>query len=200
MQYFEYGLQEIEYLKRRDKKLGAAIDQIGIIRREITPDPLEALLFSVVSQQISKKAALTVWQRFCALGEIAPQSPAQLELAQIQGCGMSARKARYIQGIIAAVQEGRLDFSSLKTQTDEEIIRQLSSLPGVGTWTAEMLLIFSFGRPDVLSYKDLAIRRGMRKLYDLPELSQKEFDRYRKKYSPYGSVASLYLWELSGKS
>ncbi len=198
MRYFEYGQKEIEYLKCRDKKLGVAIEQIGIIRREIIPDPFRALLSSVVSQQISKKAAATVWGRFCVLlGSITPGNLAQVELSQIRRCGMSERKAKYIQGIGAAANEGLIDFARLDTLTDEEIIRQLSSLSGVGTWTVEMLLIFSLCRPDVVSYKDLAIRRGMMNLYGLQELSRGEFERYRKGYSPYGSVASLYLWELS---
>lgn len=110
---------------------------------------------------------------------------------------MTLRKAEYIKGIASAALTGEVDFSKLHTLTDEEIIKKLSSLNGVGIWTAEMLLIFSLCRPDVVSYGDLAIRRGMMNLYGLKELPKEKFNRYRKKYSPYGSVASLYLWELS---
>jgi len=81
--------------------------------------------------------------------------------------------------------------------SDEEVIKQLSLLNGVGIWTAEMLLIFSLQRPDVVSYGDLGIRKGMMKLYGLESLTKKQFESYREHYSPYGSVASLYLWELS---
>ena len=197
MSFLEYGHQEIEYLKRRDKKLGAAIDKIGIIQREITPDPFTALVSSVVSQQISKKAAETVWNRmFALLGTITPESITQADLFAIKGCGMSERKAGYIKGIAhAAISE--VKFNQLHTLTDDEIIKKLASLHGVGVWTAEMLLIFSLSRPDVVSYKDLAICRGMMNLYGLKELPKEKFERYRKRYSPYGSVASLYLWELS---
>ena len=198
MPFFEYGRKEIAHLKRRDKKLGEAIERIGIIRREIRPEPFSALVSSVVSQQISKKAAVTVWNRLSArVGTIRPENIAGVSLAEIQSCGMSMKKAGHIQEIAAAAISGILDFDSLPTLSDAEIIKKLSALSGVGIWTAEMLLIFSLGRPDVVSYGDLAIRRGMMNLYGLKELPREKFDRYRQRYSPYGSVASLYLWELS---
>ncbi|HWQ43748.1 MAG TPA: DNA-3-methyladenine glycosylase [Desulfosporosinus sp.] len=198
MQIFEYGQKEIDYLKRRDKKLGIAIDKIGMIKREITPDPFTALVSSVVSQQISKKAAETVWNRlYTLLGVITPERIIQVDLSEIQGCGMSKRKAGYIKGIGDAAISGAVDFKTLHTLADEEIITKVSSLHGVGVWTAEMLLIFSLCRPDVVSYKDLAICRGMMNLYGSKELSKEKFERYKKRYSPYGTVASLYLWTLS---
>lgn len=198
MPIFEYGQKEIDYLKRKDKKLGVAIDKIGMIQREITPDPFTALVSSVVSQQISKKAAETVWNRlYTLLGNITPENITQVEQFEIQGCGMSVRKAGYIKGIADAAISGIADVNILHTLTDEEIIKKMSSLRGVGVWTAEMLLIFSLSRPDVVSYKDLAICRGMMNLYGLKELPKENFERYRKRYSPYGSVASLYLWALS---
>ncbi len=198
MQIFEYGQKEIDYLKSKDKKLGAAIDRIGTIKRRITPDPFTALVSSVVGQQISSKAADTVWNRLNSLlGSITPENIAQAELSAIQGCGMSVRKAEYIKGVAEAAISGEVDFNTLHTLTDDEIIKKLSSLHGVGVWTAEMLLIFSLCRPNVVSYKDLAICRGMMNLYGLKELPKEKFERYRKRYSPYGSVASLYLWALS---
>jgi len=198
MHIFEYGQKEIDYLKSKDKKLGAAIDKIGIIKRKVTPDPFEALISSVVGQQISSKAAVTVWNRLVELlGSITPESISQADISKIQVCGMSQRKAGYIKGIAEAAISGEVDFDLLHTMTDEEIIKKLSSLHGVGEWTAEMLLIFSLNRPDVVSYKDLAIRRGMMNLYGLKELPKEKFDRYKKRYSPQGSVASLYLWALS---
>ncbi|MCO1599974.1 DNA-3-methyladenine glycosylase family protein [Desulfosporosinus nitroreducens] len=198
MQFFAYGQKEIDYLKRKDKKLGAAIDKIGMIKREITPDPFTALVSSVVSQQISNKAAETVWNRLLTLlEEITPERIAQIDLSKIQGCGMSERKAGYIKGIADSAISGKVDFNELHRLTDQEIIATLSSLHGVGVWTAEMLLIFSLSRPNVLSFKDLAICRGMMNLYGLKELPKEKFEGYRKRYSPYGSVASLYLWALS---
>ena len=198
MHIFEYGQKEIDYLKSKDKKLSEAIDRIGIIKREVMPDPFEALISSVVGQQISSKAADTVWNRLVELlGSITPESISNADISDIQACGMSLRKAGYITGIAEAAITGEVDFNLLPTMSDEEIIKKLSSLYGVGEWTAEMLLIFSLNRPDVVSYKDLAIRRGMMNLYGHKELSKERFDRYKKRYSPYGSVASLYLWALS---
>lgn len=198
MEIFKYGQREIEYLKGRDKKLGAAIDKIGMIEREIIPEPFTALVASIVDQQISSKAAKTVWNRLVnLLGEVTPESINRASIPQIQGCGMTTRKAGYIKGIAEAAISGEINFNELDKLTDAEIIKKLSALNGVGIWTAEMLLIFSLGRSDVVSYGDLAIRRGMMNLYGLKELSREEFNKYKKRYSPYGSVASLYLWALS---
>jgi len=198
MQIFQYGEKEIDYLKSKDKKLGAAMEKIGMIQRKITSDPFTALISSVVSQQISNKAAETVWNRLeKLLGSITPEIIAKANLFEIQSCGISERKAGYIKGIAKAALLGQVNFGNLHTLTDGEIIKKLSSLPGVGVWTAQMLLIFSLCRPDVVSYKDLAICRGMMNLYGLKELPKEKFEYYRKRYSPYGSVASLYLWALS---
>ena len=107
------------------------------------------------------------------------------------------RKAGYIKGVAEAVTAGKLNLKLLSGKTDAEVIRELSSFPGIGVWTAEMLLIFSLGRRDVLSWSDLAIRRGMLALYGHRELTRGMFEDCRRRYSPYGSVASLYLWALS---
>jgi DNA-3-methyladenine glycosylase II len=200
MQLFLYGQAEIEYLTRRDRKLGRAIGHIGKIERQVTPDLFAALVRSVVAQQISRKAADTVWGRLCeSLLDITPHNVAGTDVSDIQKCGLSMRKATYIKGIGAAAACGELDLLELREMPDDGIIEKLSTLPGIGVWTAEMLLIFSLCRPDVVSWGDLAIRRGMMNLYGLKELSKKQFDRFRKRYSPCGSVASLYLWALSVK-
>lgn len=198
MNYFVYGDKEIEYLKKKDKKLGAAIDRIGMIEREVNPDPFSSIITSVVGQQISTKAAITVNSRLLeVLGEITPENIYRADLDAIQKCGMSIRKTTYIKGIAEAAISKTVDFDKLHTLSDDELINSLTSLYGVGIWTAEMLMIFSLGRMNVLSFKDLAIRRGMMNLYGLKELTKGDFEKYRKRYSPYGSVASLYLWELS---
>ncbi|MCL4517642.1 MAG: DNA-3-methyladenine glycosylase 2 family protein [Thaumarchaeota archaeon] len=198
METFRYGAPEMEYLKTRDKNLGTAIKRIGRIEREVIPDLFSALVNCVVSQQVSAKAAGTVWSRMQeCFGEMTPQSISAATLEDIQRCGMSMRKATYIRGIGNWASEGAKNLEELWQLPDDEVIRRLSSLDGVGVWTAEMILIFTMGRPDVVSWGDLAIRRGMMNLYGLEELTRVEFNEYRKRYSPYGSVASLYLWELS---
>lgn len=198
MDYFQYGQKEIEYLSKKDKKLAAAIDRIGMIKRGVIPNPFEALVSSIIGQQVSSKAAETVWSRFCQLvEEVTPENILKFDGEAIQKCGMTTKKAGYIKGIASAAISGEIDFRTLDLLSDEEIIKKLSALNGIGIWTAEMLLIFSLNRPNVVSYGDLAIRRGMMNLYDLKSLSKDQFLKYKKRYSPYGSVASLYLWELS---
>ena len=198
METFKYGQVELDYLKKKDKKLGAAIERIGIIEREVTPDLFTALINSIVGQQISAKAASTVWNRITeCLGVVTPNSICATTIESIQQCGLSTRKAGYIKGIGQAVLEGKLNLSELHNLPDNEIIEKLSALNGIGKWTAEMLLIFSMERPDVVSLGDLAIQRGMMNLYGLKTLTKEQFAKYVKRYSPYGSVASLYLWALS---
>ncbi len=200
VEIFRYGQTEIDHLTRRDRKLGAAIEAIGAIRREIRPDAFSALVMSIAGQQISNKAARAIRGRLHSLfgGDITPERIAETGLPEMRDCGLSARKAEYIKGIADASLRGEIDFSRLKEMADAEIIDALSSLRGIGVWTAEMLLLFSLCRPDVVSWGDQAIRRGMMNLYGLKNLSREQFERYRKRYSPYGSVASLYLWALSG--
>jgi len=198
MQIFRYGSIEIDYLRARDKILGRAIDEIGMIERRVIPDIFTALVASVAGQQVSAKAAETVWGRMeKRFGTITPNTIAAATAEEIQQCGMSMRKAGYIKGIGDAVAGGDTDLAALSVLTDNEVIARLTALDGVGIWTAEMMLIFPMQRPDVVSWGDLAIRRGMMRLYGRETLDRAAFDRYRRRYSPYGSVASLYLWEIS---
>lgn len=200
MKVFEYGWQEIEHLKKKDKKLGLAIDRIGMIERRVIPDLFAALVRSIVAQQISSKAADTVWRRLVdQCGEITPLAVSTVDAEIIRQCGLSLRKAGYIKGIAEEVILGRLSLSELPELTDSDLIRRLSSLPGIGAWTAEMLLIFSLQRPDVVSWGDLGIQRGMMRLYGLDRLDRAAFEKYRKRYSPHGSVASLYLWKIAAE-
>lgn len=198
MQYYKYGKKETDYLKETDYKLGKEIDRIGIVKREVNPDIFDSLIASIVSQQISTKAAFTVKNRLIEqVGRITPETISKQDIENIQLCGMTMRKAKYIKNIAKAAVNKRIDLDNLNLLSDKEIINELVKLEGVGEWTAEMLLIHSFERPDVLSYKDLGIRRGLKKLYSLEDISKEEFEVYRKKYSPYNTVASLYLWKIS---
>lgn len=198
MPAFRYGTTEIEHLKKRDRRLGVAIDQIGMIERAITPDLFTALVASVAGQQISAKAAETVWNRMVErFGIITPVTLSAATAEEIRQCGVSLRKAGYIKGIATAVVDGNLGLGGLHELSDEDVISRLTALQGVGIWTAEMLLIFAMERPDVVSWGDLAIRRGMMRLYGKESIDREAFERYRKRYSPHGSVASLYLWEIA---
>jgi len=196
---FKYGVVETNYLKARDKTLAAAIDTIGPIRREVYPDLFSALVNSIVGQQISTKAHITVWQRMkSALVEVTPQTVLARTEAELQSCGITFKKASWIRAIAEKAADGRLDIDALHSKSDEEVCKELVRLDGVGVWTAEMLLLFSMQRPDILSYGDLAILRGMRMLYHHKKITRELFGKYRRRYSPYCSVASLYLWAIAG--
>lgn len=198
MAIFDYSEKEISHLQQRDEILGEAIAGIGMIEREVRPDLFAALINSIVGQQISTAAAKTVWNRLLTgIGAITPAAVCDTTLEALQQYGMSARKAGYIKGIATAVMENDLDLSQLQLLPDQEVIGRLTKLKGIGVWTAEMLLIFGLKRPDVVSWNDLGIRRGMMNLYGLSSLERQQFEIYRERYSPYGTVASLYLWELA---
>ena len=199
MDIFEYTDSELQSLKKKDKKLSAVIDEIGRIERPINRNVFAALIESIIAQQISAKSARTVGDRlreFCR--EITPSRIYTADIADIQKCGMSMRKAGYIKAAAQAAYDGTLDLEILHKMPDDDVINQLSALPGIGTWTAEMLLIFSLRRKDVLSFGDLAIRRGLCGIYRHEVLTKELFMRYKRRYSPYGSIASLYLWAYGG--
>lgn len=196
---FNYGETEINFLKKRDKALGIAIDTIGMIKRKINPDLFSALVNSIIGQQISTKAHTTIWERMnSGLSSITPQTILACTEDELQSYGMSFKKVSYIRGIAEKIIDGRLDINSLNLMSDAEVSEELVKLKGVGIWTAEMLMIFSMQRPNILSYDDLAILRGMRMLYHHRKITRELFEKYRKRYSPYGSVASLYLWAIAG--
>ncbi len=198
MGIFQYGQKEIEYLKKKDKRLAQAIDRIGFIEREVIPDLFTALVNSIVGQQISMKAMDTIWARMVKmLDEITPEKIAFKSAEEIQKCGITMKKAVYIKNIAEMVLRGELNISKFSLLSDDEVALRLSALNGVGVWTAEMMMIFSMQRPDIVSWSDLAIRRGMMALYHHIKLDKAKFERYKKRYSPYGTVASLYLWEIS---
>jgi DNA-3-methyladenine glycosylase II len=195
---FEYGDKEMNYLKSVDPLLGEAIDRMGKIERIIIPDLFPALIFAIIGQQISIKAARTIWTRVQdRFAEITPEFIAQVEIEEIAGCGMQTAKAKYIRGIAETVYRGDFDLEGLYQLSDKEAIKKLSTLNGIGAWTAEMLLLNCMERPDIISYGDIAIRRGIMMLYGLSELTKEEFVEYKNRYSPYGSVASIYLWKVS---
>lgn len=197
--YFEYDNKEIEFLKSRDKLLGAAIDQIGHIYRAVDNDMFSSIVHHIIGQQISTRAQVTIWQRLRdRIGDINADNIYFLELNELQKLGMTFKKAEYIKDFADKVRNKEFDVNTLNDLSDEEIIKKLSSLKGIGVWTAEMIMIFCLQRPDVVSFGDLAIHRGMRMLYHNRNIDRKKFEKYKKRYSPYGTVASLYLWAIAG--
>jgi len=197
--HFIYGATEIEHLRAKDRKLGEAIEEIGPIKREVYPELFPALVRSIVGQQISTKAQATVWKRMQDRFEpFTPEVLADTAVEELQGCGISMRKATYIYEMAHQIMTGNVDLDAFHRMSGAEGCTELTKLKGVGIWTAEMLLTFSLQRPDIVSFGDLAILRGMRMLYRHRKITPKLFAKYKKRYSPYGPVASLYLWAIVG--
>ena len=197
--FFQYTETELACLGKRDKALAKVIDEVGPIRREVIPDLFMALVHAIAGQQISMKAQQTIWGRI--LETVVPLTPQRLlavPAEALRACGLSERKVTHIRDIALSVVRGELNLDELHTLDDDAVRARLSALRGIGVWTAEMLMLFSMQRKDILSRDDLAIQRGLRMLYRHRTITPALFARYRKRYSPYASLASLYLWALAG--
>ncbi|MHB8134739.1 MAG: DNA-3-methyladenine glycosylase family protein [Anaerolineaceae bacterium] len=197
-QYIQVDQNAIQHLKNRDARLGKEMERIGRIEREIIPDLFPALVNCIVGQQISNKAAATVWNRMQdRFGEITPPMICIQTEEEIQKCGLTWRKAGHIKNIATAFLQGEIQLERLYLLSDDAVIQTLVKLPGIGVWTAEMILIFCLQRPDILSWGDLAIRRAISVLYAETNLTKARFNDYKTLFRPYGSVASLYLWQIA---
>lgn len=193
-----YGETELRHLRAADAGLAAAIDRIGRIERAAMPDLFAALLHAIAGQQVSSRAQETIWGRLCALlGSPTPQAVLSAGTETIRGCGLSLRKAGYMLSAARAFASGAIDADSLAAMPDEAAVRALTALPGVGVWTAKMLLLFSLQRPDVLCFEDYGLRNGCRILLGLDAITRPQFEAFAARCSPYGTTASLYLWEVN---
>ena len=197
--YFEYGATELNYLRQKDKRLCGVIDRVGHIDRAVDTELFSSVVHHIVGQQISTKAQATIWQRMRdALGEVNAGTILAAGVPKLQSLGMTFRKAEYITDFAEKVRTGAFDLDAVEHMSDADAIRALSALKGIGVWTAEMILLFCMQRPDIFSYDDLAIQRGLRMVYHHRSIDRERFERYRRRFSPYCSVASLYLWAVSG--
>mgnify|MGYP005786827963 CR=1 FL=1 len=197
--YFEYDDSATEYLKSKDKTLGAVIEQIGHIDREVDSSLFSSVVHHIIGQQISTKAQATIWQRMQdKLGEVNAESISEADISELQSLGMTFRKAEYIKDFAGKVKSGEFDLEDVTRLPDNEAIEKLVSLKGIGVWTAEMILLFCLQRPDIFSFDDLAIQRGLRMVYHHRKIERELFEKYRRRFSPYCSVASLYLWAVAG--
>ena len=175
--YFNYGETETAYLSRADSRMQAVIDRVGHINRPVDTDLFSSVIHHIIGQQISTKAQATIWQRMQErLGTVDPDHILEAGIPELQTLGMTFRK----------------------DSSDAEAIAALSARKGIGIWTAEMILLFCMQRPDIFSYDDLAIQRGLRMVYRHRRIDRKLFEKYRRRFSPYCSVASLYLWAVAG--
>ena len=197
--FFAYGEKEITYLKQKDKRLAEIIDKIGMIEREVDTDLFSAVIHHIIGQQISTKAQATIWKRMNdQYGIINADTILSAGVSNLQSLGITFKKAEYITDFARKVKDGTFDINGIWEKSDEEAIKELSSLQGIGVWTAEMILLFCMQRPNVLSFGDLAIQRGMRMVYHHRKIDRKLFEKYRRRLSPYCSVASLYFWAVAG--
>ena len=197
--YFAYGEEETDYLKKKDKRMAEVIDRIGHVERKVDTDLFSAVVHHIIGQQISMKAQATIWQRMQdALGTVNAETILAAGVPKLQALGMTFRKAEYITDFAERVHSGAFDPEGIRQKSDEDAIRELSALKGIGVWTAEMILLFCMQRPNIFSYDDLAIQRGLRMVYHHRKIDRKLFEKYRRRFSPYCSVASLYLWAAAG--
>ena len=183
----------------KDARLGVVIERVGHINRAVDDGLFSSVVHHIIGQQISTKAQQTIWQRMNdAFGKVTPASIGRASIEELQTLGMTFRKAEYIKDFTGKIIDGEFDLDAVKQMSDEDAIHALASLKGIGVWTAEMILLFCLQRPDILSYDDLAIQRGMRMVYHHRKIDRKLFEKYRKRLSPYCSVASLYFWAVAG--
>mgnify|MGYP004661371035 FL=1 len=197
--YFKYDDQALLYLKSKDQTLGEVIDKIGHIDRGVDTDLFSSVVHHIIGQQISTKAQATIWQRISEnLGVLNADSIIAAGVEKLQSFGMTFRKAEYITDFAVKIKNGTFDLKGIWHKSDEEAIVALRSLKGIGVWTAEMILLFCMQRQNIFSFDDLAIQRGLRMVYHHRNIDRKLFEKYRRRFSPYCSVASLYLWAVAG--
>jgi DNA-3-methyladenine glycosylase II len=197
------GRKAVESLRAADPVMARLIGEHGAVvrrdlKRERLGDAYGALLRSIVGQQLSTKAARSIYGRLTELfGGHAP-TPRQLLAAdpeKIRSAGLSRPKVAYLRDLAQHVEDGTLDLERLPELPDEEVTDQLTAIKGLGQWTADMFLMFHLGRPDVLPVGDLGIRRAVKVEYRMRKLpDSKRLERVARPWRPYRTLACLYLW------
>lgn len=194
-----------EYLKTADPILADLIEAVGPIHLPLDTDYFSALIGAIIAQQLSGRASQRIRARFMDLFDLnrpfTPAHVAALSEAELRGVGLSTQKASYIQDLATRVVDGSLDLAALPSMDDEEVISRLLPVKGIGVWTAQMFLIFSLGRLDVLPTEDLGLRTAVQKVYGLHHLPKKDdLIDLAGPWRPYCSVATLYLWRSLGNT
>ncbi len=198
-------MRKISATRNAVKHLGAdtgmrkLISRYGNLSRKCNTNLFEALCESIIAQQISTKAYVSIKDKLLDNG-ISLNIPDVLSTraSRLRKCSVPPRKIKWIKSAAAKFKSGEIDEGRIRAMSDSDAVFELMKLDGVGKWTAEMLLIFSFGRADILSYGDFGIRKGLCTLYGLENINRRDFEKFRKKFSPYCTIASLYLWALAG--
>ncbi|MBI2720564.1 MAG: DNA-3-methyladenine glycosylase 2 family protein [Bacteroidetes bacterium] len=192
--------KQTEHL-RKDKRLKKVIDAVGTIKNSKQEDLYYSLIRAIVGQQLSVKAAATIFARFLQLFKNQyphPKEVLKIKDKTLRAAGLSYQKASYLKNIAQFSIDNTLDYSKLKSMKDDELIEYLVQIKGVGRWTVEMLLMFSLGREDVFPKDDLGIQNGIKKLYNIEPVNKKDLfiqmDAIAEKWKPYRTLASKYLW------
>jgi DNA-3-methyladenine glycosylase II len=190
-------------LMRADKVLRRVMEEQGPIHPEIDrrgsrPDPWEALARAIVGQQLSTRAAASIWNKLLAIfgGSMpTPEEFLRRRRTTLLKAGLSNAKVEYLRDLAARVKDGRLDLGRLKDLSDEDVCTELVEVKGIGRWSAEMFLIFHLGRHDVVSAGDLGIRRAIQQAYGMDDLpGPEDIDRIAEPWRPHRTLAGLYLW------
>jgi DNA-3-methyladenine glycosylase II len=184
---------------RKDPVLGPIVERIGPYRITFREPTFSALVGSIVSQQLSTKVARVIFARLVAAmpqSQLTPENILKLRPAKMRTLGLSERKVEYIRDMARHARKGTLDFASLPAMTDEEVIARLTSVKGIGVWTAQMFLMFALQRPNVLAVGDLGIRNAIKKAYALDHMpAAEEIEALAANWHPYCSAACWYLWK-----
>ncbi len=192
----EYWLRAKRALARRDPVLAQIMRDRPRIALESRGDPFQTLARSIVGQQISVKAAQSVWNRLAgAVPAVAPEALAGLRLRRLRACGLSGRKSEYLRDLARRFADGTLGAERWPAMDDEAVIAELVEVRGIGRWTAEMLLMFSLLRPDVLPVDDLGLRRATsRHYFGGAAVGAPALREFGVRWAPWRSVATWYLW------
>jgi DNA-3-methyladenine glycosylase II len=187
----------LSHLKNSDEVLASIITRVGPCRIAYREPTFEALARSIVFQQLSTKAARTIYERLeqAAGGKITPEAVRNLSLDEMRRAGLSKQKVGYIRDLAEHAISGALDFERLQKMSDEEIIETLTDIKGIGVWTAHMFLIFALRRTNVLPVGDLGVRMAIKRAYNKRKLPlAKDIQKIARSWHPYCSIAAWYLW------
>ena len=192
---------EAQRLSEVDELLGKLIRTVGDISIPLATDYFDTLVKTIIGQMLSVKAAATICNRVEELcGKFTPEIILSIDNEEFRKCGMSGAKVAYIKDLSQKVQNKELDLEDLHRLEDKEVLKAVMAVKGIGKWTAEMFLIFSLGRLNILSFGDAGLQRAVKWLYDMEEREDyKYLENFKGKWEPYNSVASLYLWEAINK-